>query len=146
MATGGNALLDTTTGFVLATQLPTSLSSDAQILSSTTGINGTVAATTALYTVPAGKQAVVLAIIFRVTASSTVISVGSASVGQNAGVNDIMPITALTSLTAANTALPVFMNVPIQVVQTGNIISLKITTAYVATTLTLAVELIGYLI
>lgn len=146
MATGGNALLDTATGLVLTTQLPTILSSTLNILSTVSGIDGTVAATTALYTSPAGKQTIITEVIFRVTAATAVISVGSASVGQNASVNDILPITALTNLNATNEALPVPMIIPIQVVQAGNTISLKITTGYVATTLTLAIELIGYLI
>lgn len=146
MATGGNALLDGTTGIVLNSQLPTTLSSTLNILSTTIGIDGTTLATTPLYTVPAGKQAVVTEVIFRVTSATAVISVGSASVGQNGSVSDILPITALTNLNTANQALPVPMIAPIQIVQTGNVISLKITTGYVATLLILTVELIGYLI
>lgn len=114
-------------------------------LSTTSGIDGTTIATTSLYT-PTGFSGVVLGIVVRVTAASGVISVGSASVGQNAGVNDIIPITALTSLNAAGQGLPIDVVTPEAITPSGTPIQFKITTGYVATSITLAVDLIGYLI
>lgn len=115
------------------------------ILATITGIDGTALGSTTLYT-PSGKQAVVLAVVPRITAASGVISVASASVGQNVNVNDIIPITALTNLNAVNIAFPLNVVLPAVVVQSGSPIKFKITTAYVASAVTLAIDLIGYLL
>jgi hypothetical protein len=145
MATKGNALLDTSTGLVLAAQLPTSLPADLYILSTTTGIDLTSVATTSLFT-PSGHSAVVTGIIVRITAVNTFVTAGSISIGQNGSVNDIIPITALTGLNTTALFFPLTPAVVAALTISGNTISLKVTTGATATTLTGAVDLLGYLI
>ncbi len=86
------------------------------------------------------------AVVPRITAVSGFVSVPSISVGQNVGVNDILAITVLTNLNAANSALHVPIILPAIVTQDGSPIKAKITTGAVAASMTVAFDLIGYLI
>lgn len=144
MATKGFAHLDSVTGKVPVAEA-SAANSTIQNLSTTPGIDGTQLSTTTLYT-PSGLSLVTFGVIVRVTASVGIISVCSLSVGQNAGVDDIIPITPLTNLNATGKYLSVIAFNPAVLVPSGTPIKIKITTAYVATSITLAVDLCGYLL
>lgn len=116
------------------------------ILSTTTGIDGKATGTTTLYTVPAGKQAIVLTATFRLTNSSAVISVATAGIGVASGEDDIITAAALTNLSATNKGVKFDPQLGFKVAQATEVIKLGIDVAYVATTATLAVDLFGYLI
>jgi len=116
------------------------------ILSTTTGINAKTVATTNLYTVPAGKTAIITGVIIRCTVATAVTVVPTLGVGIAAGEADIMPSTALTGLDLTTE----FYRYSVEgVVVTGAaaaVIKLGIDTGATATTMTIAVDLIGYLI
>lgn len=124
--------------------LPQVAATAVKILSTTTGIDGKAAATTALYTVPAATTAVITGIVIRTTAASVLTITGTGSIGRNAGVTDIMPSTVWTGLTATGLYFP-FSPIAISALAVAaDVISLKITVGMTATTATLAVDLIGY--
>jgi len=116
------------------------------ILSTTTGINAKTVATTNLYTVPAGKTAIITGVIIRCTTATAVTVVPTLGVGIAAGEADIMPSTALTGLDLTTE----FYRYSVEgVAVTGAaaaVIKLGIDTGATATTMTIAVDLIGYLI
>lgn len=145
MSTSGVGLLDSATGQVLTAQLPASLSSCLQILSTISAIDFTAAGTTTLYT-PSGKTAIITGVMIRPTTVTTFVSAASVSIGQNASVNDIIPITALTALNATGLYFPLLASLLAAVAPSATPIKLKVTTPAVATALIGAVDLIGYLI
>lgn len=117
------------------------------ILSTTTGIDGKTIATTNLYTVPSGKTAVITDAIVRVTTADTITVVGTAGIGIAAGEADIFAAAALTGLDTTTECFR-FSNA-LSTYATGaatNVIKLGIDVGYTATTATLAVDLIGYLL
>ena len=116
------------------------------ILYTTTGISGTATGTTSLYTVPAGKTAIIIGAILRVTAITGFVTVATAGIGVAANEDDIYASQALTGLSATTshfqfTALGAKVNVA-----AAGVIKLGIDVGFVATTATLAVDLIGYLL
>lgn len=116
------------------------------ILSTTTGINGKTVANTNLYTVPAGKTAIVIGYIVRCTAATAITVGASAGIGNSSGTNNIAASQAMTALlTTADT-----FNWPIvgmsKTITTGNSAFFNLGTAATGTSQTLAVDLLGYLI
>lgn len=116
------------------------------ILSTTTGIDGTSAATTNLYTVPSGKTAIITDAIVRLTTVAGFVSVGTAGIGIAAGEDDIYASQALTGLDLTTehfqfTALGTKASAA-----ATNVIKFGIDVGYVATTATLSIDLLGYLI
>lgn len=116
------------------------------ILSITTGIDAKTVAVTNLYTVPTGKRALVTEILFHVTAADTISVVPTLGVGIAAGEDDIMSSQALTGLDAIN---EVFRFDPEGTYVTGaaaEVIDVGIDTGATATTMTIEVILIGFLL
>lgn len=116
------------------------------ILSTTTGINGKVATTTNLYTVPSGKTAVIRGANLRLTTVTSLSGTLNAGIGIASGEQDIFSRVSMTGFNTAGKTWA-FSSTGSQVVGTaGQIIKLGIATGFGGTTATLAVELIGYLI
>lgn len=117
------------------------------ILSTITGIDGTSVSATNLFTVPANRKVVVTGAIIRVTAVSGLVSVATAGIGIATGESDIFPATALTSLSSTSSVFNFFNNNLVSTIgNAGEVIKFGIDVAYVATSITLAVDLLGYLI
>lgn len=116
------------------------------LLSTTTGIDAKTVATTNLYTVPGGKTAIISGVIFRVTTADTITGVPSVGVGIAAGEDDIFSSTALTGLDATTK----YYRASVEGVSTAgaatNVIKLGVDTGATATTMTIAVDLFGYLV
>jgi hypothetical protein len=108
------------------------------------GIDGKTTGVTTLFTTPNdGTRFYPHAIIVEATAATGVIAVASISVGSNgASYNNILPITALTGVSAANVVLvlPVTTGVSIPA---NTDIKVSVTTGATGTTLTLKIIPIG---
>lgn len=119
------------------------------LLSTTTGINGATTGDTNLYTVPTGKKAIITRAVVRVTAATNVTVAGEAGIGVNATEDDIFDPTVLTGVVAVNDAY-MFSNVmgkfKVADEATSDVVKFGVDTAYTADTLTLAVDLFGYLV
>lgn len=116
------------------------------VLSTTTGIDAKTVATTTLYTVPTGKTAIITAAIIRCTTASSISVAPNMGIGRNATQDDIFASVALTGLTATTS---IFAFSSIGTLATGaatELIKLGIDTGATATTMTIAVDLIGYLV
>lgn len=124
-----------------------SISNVSNILATISGIDGTAIATTNLYTVPAGKTAIILATVARITALTAFVGVGTGGIGTNGAQDNIMGSRAMTGLTAVG-SLFCFMNSngASVIATTGQTIQLGVDVAFVAGTITMALDLIGYLI
>lgn len=117
------------------------------VLSTTTGIDAKVAATTNLYTVPSGRKAVVTGAVLALTTVDTLTLVGTAGIGVAAGEADIFPAIALTGLSTTTTAMALSNNnLLFAVAQASDVVKLGIDVGYTATTATMRVDLLGYLI
>jgi hypothetical protein len=115
------------------------------ILSTTNNVDLTAAASTNLYT-PNGKSAIVTGVMIRITTVTAFVTAASASIGQNASVNDIIPITALTGLNAVTLYFPISPIAISMITPSGTPIKFKVTTQAVATALLASIDLIGYLV
>lgn len=116
------------------------------ILSTTTGINAKTVANTNLYTVPAGKTAIITEAVVRVTAANTITVPPTLGIGIAAGEDDIFAATVLTGL---DTTTKVYKFNAANTYVAGaatNIIKLGIDVGATATTMTISIDLIGYLI
>lgn len=116
------------------------------VLSTTTGINGKIAASTLVYTVPAGKTCVATALALRVSALVAVISDPKIELETNSGL--IFSETTLTPFTSTSSmalVLPATGGAYF-LANAGDTINVTITVGASATTLTLVADLIGYLI
>lgn len=116
------------------------------VLSTTTGIDAKTIATTDLYTVPAAKTAVILGAIVRCTAATAVITPPTLGVGTNGTQDNMFASVALTGLTSTWNS---YNMLSIGVTALGNateVIKLGIDTWATATTMTLSIDLIGYLL
>ncbi len=115
------------------------------VLSNTTAIDGKVVAATNLYTVPAGKTAVILGAVIRITTATGLTGTMIAGIGIAAGEDDVFPSTSLIGFNAVDESY-VFPGMGARTVATaGQIIKLGIDTAFGGTTATLEVQLLGYL-
>lgn len=101
------------------------------ILSTTTGINGKVAATTNLYTVPSGKTAVIRGANLRLTTVTSLSGTLNAGIGIASGEQDIFSRVSMTGFNTAGKTWA-FSSTGSQVVGTaGQIIKLGIATVLV---------------
>ncbi len=116
------------------------------ILSTITGIDAKVIGTTNLYTVPTGKSIVITNAIIRVTVADTITVVPTLGIGIAAGESDIVAPVALTGLDATTEYWRFSVEGIAKVAGSGEVIKLGIDTGATATTMTIAVELIGYLL
>jgi len=121
-------------------------SKETGLLSTTTGIDGKVVATTNLYTVPAGYTAIITKAVIRVTTMDTFATTGTMGIGVAAGEADIFASTALTGLDTTGEVWVFNASGLIVSVAAASVIKLGIDTGYGSTTTTLAVDLFGYLI
>ncbi len=116
------------------------------ILSQTTAIDAKTTGTTTLYTVPTGIKAYITEIVFRCTAASAFTVEPTLGVGVAAGEADIMPSTALTGFTALNKLYRFSAEGTYVSCAAADVIKLGIDTGATATTATIEVFLIGFLI
>lgn len=116
------------------------------ILSITTGINLKTTGATTLYTVPAGRKALVMR-TFVVCTAATLYTVGATvDVGSNsASWNDISSANILTA-TTADTFDELIDTTPVTLAPASGTIKINITSGATATTATGTVVLIGILI
>lgn len=116
------------------------------VLSSTGSINAKTIAATNLYTVPAGRTAIITGATIRCTAASA-ITVGPAlGIGVAAGEQDIFASTAINALT---TTLVIFGFTAVGMsvsAAAGAVIKVGIDTGSTGTSQTIAVDLMGYLL
>lgn len=110
------------------------------------GIDGTVLASTSLFTTEATLgRFYPLEIIFETTATDTVVSVALTSIGTNAtSYNNVLAITTLTGVNANNIAIQVPIVLATTSIAASTAVFAKVTTAAVATTYTLRITTIGY--
>jgi hypothetical protein len=108
------------------------------------GIDGTSAATTAIATTNVGERFIPLYISIQLQSTSGFAVAASLSIGTDGAVSNILPITALTGISAANLMLNLPLVAVISSVAPSTAISVKITTPATATTYILRVALIGY--
>lgn len=129
---------------------------DFSYISRTTGIDAKATGTTNLYTVPAGKSFIFMGAIVRCTAA-TAITVGpSYGIGVAAGEDDMVGSATYTTFTAADTFLHNIgkFNLagqnaqadPMPVATAAQVIKIGIDTAATGTSMTLAVDIHGYLV
>jgi hypothetical protein len=114
------------------------------VLATVSNINAKNTGTINLYTVPTGKTAVITNIVFRPTAVSSITSGPTVSTEITEDAMDIMYLTQLYGLNATNEA---YNYVCAGVTVTGaatNVIKLRILVAAVGTSMTMAVDLLGY--
>lgn len=117
----------------------------AGILSTTTGIDGKTIATIDLYTVPAGKSAIITKGIIRPTTVTNLTVVPVMGAGRNATQDDIFSSQTLTGIDA-NSFWIFNPSGKVVIATAGEIIKLGIDTGATATTLTLSSYLCGFLI
>lgn len=116
------------------------------VLSVVTGIDLKTTGTTSLYTVPAGRKALITDLIIHLTTGTSVSVVASISLGTNStDFNNIFAIYALTNL---DTTDEFNKNSPIVAVASAaaSVVTLNVTTGATATTATARAVLIGVLV
>lgn len=117
-----------------------------QLLSTTTGIDGKTVATTNLYTVPSGKTCIITAATIRVTTASSITVVPTLGIGVASGESDIFASTGLTNLNATGKIWRFVGQATYVAGQAADVIKLGIDTGATATTMTIAIDLFGYLL
>ena|SRR6185436_4732959 len=109
-------------------------------------IDGTALATSTLGTTePSGRFTPLYASIQLQSTTGFAVA-ASLSIGKNAGVDDILPITALTGINSANLMINIPLVAVISSLSASSTISVKITTGATASTYVLKVSLIGFYI
>lgn len=119
-----------------------------QVLSQITGIDLKATGQTTLYTVPAGKTLVITNMPIKITAASVFATPVTARVGVASAYTEYMAAVSLVGLSALGnyTDLAVTSLIPIHnTFAAGSVIKLDITLGAGATTLTGAIDVIGYL-
>ncbi len=115
------------------------------ILSTTTSINAKATGTTTLYTVPAGKTAVITGAVIRCTAATSITVGPTLGIGVAANEDDMFASTALTALTTT-AKIYGFSLVGMSVLgNAGDVIKVGCDAASTGTSQTIAIDLIGYL-
>lgn len=124
--------------FNMSYNLPKSI-----VVESVSAIDGTAAAASTILT--PGSRFYPISVTFELTSVSGFAVVASASVGTNStSFNNILAITALTSVSTANNILTVPLSSVIASVAASTAIAVKVTTPATATTYVLKVSLLGY--
>jgi len=116
------------------------------ILSTTTGIDAKIATTTNLYTVPSGKTAVITGAVIRITTADTITVPPTLGIGIVAGEENIFASTQLVGLDAGNEIYKFTSSGTLISGVATEVIKLGIDTGATATTMTITVDLIGYLL
>lgn len=119
-----------------------------QVLSQITGINFKATGQTTLYTVPANKNLIITSMPAKVTASSVFLTPFTARIGIASAYTEYMVAVSLVGLANLGnyTDLAVTSLIPIHnIFPAGSVIKLDITIGAGATTLTGAIDVIGYL-
>ena len=117
-----------------------------RLLSTTTGIDAKTTGTTNLFTVPTGRSCVVTRAVVRVTVADTVTVVPAMGIGIAAGEDDIFTSTTLTGVTVTTDLFHFSATAKTKVGAATEVIKLGIDTGATATTMTIAVDLYGYLV
>jgi hypothetical protein len=114
----------------------------------TTGINGLALGDTNLLTVPASSTFILHSAVVRLTALTGVPgAVGEIKIKNDTDAVDLIASFALTGLDTASEAFVVSLTGAFPIVAAAKVVAAEVTVAYtVATTVTLAVDLIGYLV
>lgn len=115
------------------------------LLATVSGVNYQTVGVTNLYTVPAGKKAIITAVIFTSQTATGAVTPPTIGVGIAAGEQDICPSTVLTAFNAANEAYKFPVSATFVVGQSGDIIKLGIDNAAGGTAFTGTVKVFGYL-
>lgn len=139
------AIADGGTGASTAENARFNLSA-AGVLSTITGINGLSATQTNLYTVPAGKTAIITAANIRLTTATAITGIMHASIGINTGATDIFSNTTIVGFNTTSNTWRFSASGNYVIATAGQIIKFSINTAFGGTTATVAVDLQGYLI
>lgn len=124
----------------------TNLTESIRILSATSNINATTVATTNLYTVPAGKTAIIVGYVVKSTAATSITNGPTLGIGVASGEDDIFyptDIKALTDTGKVFSFFPLGMSVP---VAAGSVIKAGIDVSAVGTSQTIQIFLLGFLI
>lgn len=119
------------------------------VLATVANVNGKTQAATNLFTVPAGRSAVITDIVVRATNADTVGVVPIMQIGLNPNYNEWLATVTLTGLTATGKAVSLGQTLGATVANyfsAGQVVAVNITTGATATTLTLAFDVLGYLI
>lgn len=115
-------------------------------LASVASISGTTTGVTSLYTVPAGRTAIITSANVRCTAANTVSAGPMLGIGVAAGEDDIYAATSLAALITVG-QLYGFTTSGISVsAAAGSVIKVGIDTAATGTSQTLTIDLVGYLV
>jgi hypothetical protein len=111
-----------------------------------TGIDGKAVATTNLFTVPAGKSFITTRVVVRCTAATAITIWPTYGVGVAAGEDDIIASTAHAIAGAANTYIAQGTKDGAVVATAAQVIKLGIDAGATGTSMTLAVDIQGYLV
>ena len=117
-----------------------------RILSVTTSVNLKATGTTNLYTVPAGKSAVITDAIIKPTTATSAVGDAVVGIGVAAGEDDVFPPETLTGLTLTTRRYKFPSFGVSRVPATADVIKVGVDTADTGTALTASIYLIGYLI
>lgn len=115
------------------------------ILATVNSISGTAVASTALYTVPAGKTCVVTSAIIKCTAATSITNGPTAGIGNTTSTNTIFASSAMTALTAASTIFGFNLTGISVYTAAASVIYLNISTGSTGTSQSLSCDLIGYI-
>jgi len=122
------------------------LAGGVEILSITAGVDATSTGVTNLYTVPSGIQVIITHVAYRVTAAASVTVAPDIGVGIAAGEDDIIFPEALTGISAVGDVFISVNDGKSVFGDSSDAIDMGIDVAATATTLTLEVNLIGFIV
>lgn len=145
MSTTGYAHLDTN-GYVPSSEL---IGGATGILASITGVDLKTTGQTTLYTVPAGKTLVLTDVIALATTASTITIAPIVRIGKASSYNEWLPLTTLTGLDTTNKFTSLGMSAALLMHQTfaaGEVVKIDVQTGSTATTLTVTLHLLGFLV
>ena len=117
-----------------------------RLLSSIGGIDAKVIATTNLFTVPAGRSCVITRAVVRVTVADTVTVPPTLGIGIAAGEIDIFPAAALTGVATTSDLWHFNASAMLKAGLATEVIKAGIDVGATATTMTIAIDLFGYLV
>lgn len=135
-----------TTTLTNALDLKTNLNESLRILNRTGNINAKAVATTDLYTVPAGKTAIIIGAIVRCTAATSITHGPTIGIGVAAGEDDLFYPVDISVLTGTGSIFS-FGGLGILVpVTAGGVIKVGVDVGSVGTSQTIEVIILGFLI